>query len=1073
MKSFSWRAACALAACALATMLATAQVRISQVYGGGGVSAGGYNADYVELYNAGAVNVSLVGMSVQVAGSATTSFAASGQVNLTSGSIAPNSYFLIRLESGTSTTGSPLPTPDFQASPVVTSLSSSTGKVALVSDQVLLVGTGCPIGATVLDLVSYTTSTTATGCFEGAVGNAVTTSGGLFCVRRKCGGGTDNNDNRNDFENVAPSPRNSASPPNGGGGLAATATATPATGVSWGGTSVLTLAIVPCSGTISGAVATVNLSSIGGGSSVSLLDNGVPPDAVAGDNIFSANATVANGTLPGTKSLAWTYSDGQGRSGSGSFSLGTTVPPPPNDLCANAIPVVCGSSTQGYIDGGTDDFPASPVLNCGNSNDPADYQDRIGVWYSFIGDGNPVRVSTCNTFTSFDTQVIAFDGACGALNCVAGNDDATTTNCPTSGTRSIINFTTVNGTTYYIMVQPFSTTLATGVFQLDIICSLPLQITCNAQSGAPTFTRPLSATVIPGTNPLSTGIAVSCDASLIGGGTVTMLDNGVAPDAVAGDGIYTGNVVVGAVATGAYSLPTTATDAQARTATCNIAFTVTAPPPANDDCANAIPVNCDSSTAGAIDGATIDFVTGGTILPCANTPDQAEYNDRRGVWYTLTGNGNAITVSTCDAGTNFDTQIVVFDGVCGALNCIAGNDDAGSSCSLSTLRSIVPFNSVNGTTYHVLVCPWGTATTTGSFVLNVICTVPLGVTCSAPVPASLPSGATTVLKATVSPGTNPNSTGIAVSVDASSIGAGTVTLLDDGNPPDATAGDNIFSGNATVSASPGAYSLPTTATDAQARTATCNMSITVTPPPPANDECANAVTIPCGGSASTDNSSATTNASDPAFACRVGGSGQGAGSVWFKFVASGSDATLDTNLSTTITDTLLAVYDGSCGSLVQIGCDDDAGTGLLSLVNVTGLTAGNTYYVEAAAWSTTSTRGNIVVSLTCPEPLGACCLGSVSTPPMPPRTCTPLGATACAAAGGRFQGVGSFCTPGVSCCPGDVDGDFDVDESDLGILLANWQLAVVPGTSGDLDGDGLVAEGDLGILLSTWQCVVP
>ncbi len=51
-------------------------------------------------------------------------------------------------------------------------------------------------------------------------------------------------------------------------------------------------------------------------------------------------------------------------------------------------------------------------------------------------------------------------------------------------------------------------------------------------------------------------------------------------------------------------------------------------------------------------------------------------------------------------------------------------------------------------------------------------------------------------------------------------------------------------------------------------------------------------------------------------------------------------------------------------------------------------------------------------------------------------------------------------------CPGDATGDGRVDESDLGLLLSNWQANVAPDTLGDLTGDGRVDESDLGLLLS-------
>jgi hypothetical protein len=51
--------------------------------------------------------------------------------------------------------------------------------------------------------------------------------------------------------------------------------------------------------------------------------------------------------------------------------------------------------------------------------------------------------------------------------------------------------------------------------------------------------------------------------------------------------------------------------------------------------------------------------------------------------------------------------------------------------------------------------------------------------------------------------------------------------------------------------------------------------------------------------------------------------------------------------------------------------------------------------------------------------------------------------------------------------PGDLNGDGCVDQSDLGILLADWGCTG-GGCSGDCDGDGDTDQSDLGILLSHW-----
>jgi predicted extracellular nuclease len=100
-------------------------------------------------------------------------------------------------------------------------------------------------------------------------------------------------------------------------------------------------------------------------------------------------------------------------------------------------------------------------------------------------------------------------------------------------------------------------------------------------------------------------------------------------------------------------------------------------------------------------------------------------------------------------------------------------------------------------------------------------------------PSSLPGGGSTLLTVAVTPGANPASTGIAVSCDLTAIGgSATQSFFDDGTNGDATAGDLVFSDSATVPAatSPGNKSLPCTVSDAQARSSSAQIALTVEGP---------------------------------------------------------------------------------------------------------------------------------------------------------------------------------------------------------------------------------------------------
>ena len=97
-------------------------------------------------------------------------------------------------------------------------------------------------------------------------------------------------------------------------------------------------------------------------------------------------------------------------------------------------------------------------------------------------------------------------------------------------------------------------------------------------------------------------------------------------------------------------------------------------------------------------------------------------------------------------------------------------------------------------------------------------------------PSTVAPGGPTLLTVTVTPGTNPASTGITVTGDLTSIGgSATQTFFDNGTNGDVTAGDNIFSFNATVSNSTtsGGKILPISIADAQSRTGSTSISLTV------------------------------------------------------------------------------------------------------------------------------------------------------------------------------------------------------------------------------------------------------
>lgn len=175
----------------------SADIVISQVYGGGGNVGAMYRNDFIELFNRGPSPVSVSGWSVQYASSSGTTW----QVTTLSGTIQPGRYFLVQQAMGTGGTIN-LPTPDAVGT---IPMSGTAGKVALVSSTGALSGS-CPSG--VVDLVGFGGANCSELSPTGTLSNST-------AAIRLSGGCIETDSNLADFSTgSAPSPRNSSAPAN-------------------------------------------------------------------------------------------------------------------------------------------------------------------------------------------------------------------------------------------------------------------------------------------------------------------------------------------------------------------------------------------------------------------------------------------------------------------------------------------------------------------------------------------------------------------------------------------------------------------------------------------------------------------------------------------------------------------------------------------------------------------------------------------------------------------------------------------------------------------------------------------
>ncbi len=261
--------------------------------------------------------------------------------------------------------------------------------------------------------------------------------------------------------------------------------------------------------------------------------------------------------------------------------------------------------------------------------------------------------------------------------------------------------------------------------------------------------------------------------------------------------------------------------------------------PANDLCANATPISCGTTISSSNINATAEP---GSFLPCGVVQTTA------GVWYTFTGDGGAVMLSTCSAA-NFDTKISVYTGGCTTPTCVAGNDDA---CSGS--RSSVGFTTTNGTVYLVLIHGFGGAT--GTFDLAMTCMAPCPTFSGAPanvsiVNSSCGSGCTLTGGSITAPTGTPCPAGATLEYNVNNTGWTTTLPVYDQDGPAQTIrtrcacdndGNNVSAESNPVSTIPG--TLPNPVVPANGASTVACPALATQPTPPTVTACDGSVITP-------------------------------------------------------------------------------------------------------------------------------------------------------------------------------------------------------------------------------------
>lgn len=155
----------------------------------------------------------------------------------------------------------------------------------------------------------------------------------------------------------------------------------------------------------------------------------------------------------------------------------------PNDLCDDALPLICGETIYQSTVSATDQGVGS-IDNCSALGVFADPVLNEGIFFSFYGSGGPVRISTVNAFTNFDTELRLYEGnTCHSLTCVAGNDDAS------GGTQSEILYTTVANQLYYVYVDGYQGQTGNFAIKMDCLVECGLSIVGDNFEASNTYTQ--------------------------------------------------------------------------------------------------------------------------------------------------------------------------------------------------------------------------------------------------------------------------------------------------------------------------------------------------------------------------------------------------------------------------------------------------------------------------------------------------------------------------------------------------------------------------------------------------------
>ncbi len=697
---------------------------------------------------------------------------------------------------------------------------------------------------------------------------------------------------------------------------------------------------------------------------------------------------------------------GDGNGNFGDFCINVSTPPvATNDLCTTAIPLtidaVCVAGTTVGATNNTN--PAGATNFACNGTTPTDRT----VWYSFVATAPNHTINLTAVQAGYDAVIHTYTGTCaGGLTPLAAPMNCQDANNAGGSETEVLTGLTV-GTTYFVRISGFGNGIA-GTFCLQITTPTPTNDTCAAAInlavdatcingytiGATDNAAPTGAAcgVIPTDRTVwytftATAANQTVNLTNLSGATydpVVSVYSGACGSLTAGSCVNGGGA--GANETFALTGLTVGTVYRIRISgngngnAGSFCINVTQPAPPNDICSAATTLTLNAAcTTGTTIGATNNATpTGSVNFACDGTTP----TDRT-VWYSFTA--SAATNHTITLNNNtalYDAVINVYSGTCaGTLTPVAGGcrnaggNGVGEAVTLTGLT--------NGTTYFVRISGFGNGDT-GDFCLQVATSTPNDGCTTATV---LTSNTTCVTTSGSTFGAAAGTAGCAGTADddvwysfTARTGTHTVTVTPTGGTPMVDAVIQLYSGTC-ASLTSLACSNTTTAAAAEVLTFSGliigtnyfvrvhsfangsgqgSFNICVTHVAPANDNCANAITLTPTAFCTQGTVVGATNepANDLASCLRT------EQTVWYRFVATQTVHIVRVENNTSNFNLSFALYTGTCGTLTYLAgsCINGGGDGIAESNRFSGLTVGTTYFVRVHN-AVTNSQGDFCIQV--------------------------------------------------------------------------------------------------------------